>query len=285
MYALRLIAGFGSNIDFSVGILRLAICGLFSFQLLSLTLRLKIIASGIILCSWNAHLFPSISLGLFSYWAYDCLRTFDVSECVFVCEYVWVSQAMFSVLGSNSRSERSVPPHDLSSIWALSKAPACPQAFGIRTSFRASFLLVHENESRFGLLAPSSSNVFAYQHLWADGDSTIPHDRHSIAPSIWLISPTDYGHWHYVICTNIVIIYIHVGKRAIGILKIFLIKCVSCTLIRWYARSLSLSNSICFCYIEVMADPVRPARRRFRHAVWRWSSRRENWVVFRVSCE
>lgn len=78
---------------------------------------------------------------------------------------------------------------------------------------------------------------------------------------------------------------IYIDKRAIGILKIFLIKCVNCTLIRWYARSLSLSNSICFCYIEVMVDPVRPTRRRFRHAVCRWSSRRENWVVFWVSSE
>lgn len=83
----------------------------------------------------------------------------------------------------------------------------------------------------------------------------------------------------YVICTNIVMIYKHIDKRAIGILKIFLINCVNCTLIRWYARSLSLSNSICFCYIVVTVGPVRPARRRFRHAVCRWSNRRGNWVV------
>lgn len=72
---------------------------------------------------------------------------------------------------------------------------------------------------------------------------------------------------------------LYIDKRAIGILKIFLIKCVNCTLIRWYARSLSLSDSICFCYIVVMTGPVRPARRRFRHAVCRWSSRRGNWVI------
>lgn len=35
MYALRLIAGFGSNIDFSVGILLLDNCGLFRFKFLA----------------------------------------------------------------------------------------------------------------------------------------------------------------------------------------------------------------------------------------------------------
>lgn len=108
--------------------------------------------SAIVLCSWNSHLFPSIALGLLSYyWACECLYvTLYVSGwvclfcgvvcvCVKQCFRFWV--LIPAAHGFSHRTIRVLFEH-----WA--KRPRALKLLAFPRAFLPSFLFVHESESR-----------------------------------------------------------------------------------------------------------------------------------------